>query len=132
MSENQQTLEDLLVDEEELNEELLAEVLSEYIQIGNESGSIIAQPKFKELDSQQKVVVVLLAQKARKELGLAESEWIGPTAIAEASGIKKGTVYPAAKAIEEEHNLADNEDGQYTIPTYNLNKAREFIRGETQ
>lgn len=132
MSENQQSLEDLLIDEEDLNEELLSEVLIEYIRIGNNSGSIITKPGFHELNSQQKVAVVLLAQKARKELGLAESKWIGPTEIAEASGIKKGTVYPAAKAIEEEHGLAENEDGLYTIPTYNLNKAREFVRRDSE
>lgn len=127
MDNNQRTLEDLVVDEEELNEELLTEVLFEYIRIGQESGSIITQPPFHELSSTQKTAVILLTQKAKHELGLAESEWIGPTGIAEDSGMKRGTVYPAVKRIEEDQGIADNQDGKYTIPTHNLEKAKKFI-----
>ena len=40
------TLDDLLVDEEELSESLLTETLIQYIRIGDESGNIVSQPAY--------------------------------------------------------------------------------------
>lgn len=38
---NQSSLEDLLVDEEQLNEELLAGTVGKYVQIGRDTGDLI-------------------------------------------------------------------------------------------
>lgn len=132
MTDKQSKLNDLLINEEELNEELLFEVLSDYIRIGSESGSLVTQSQFRELNSRRKVLVVLLSQKARTELDLADSEWMTPTEISEISGMKKGTVYPAVRELSEEYNIAESEDGNYRVPSHNLHKARDFIRGDDQ
>ncbi len=132
MTEEQSKLDDLLIDEEQLNEELLTEVLSDYIRIGSESGNLVTQAPFRELNSRRKVLVVLLAQKARFELDLAESEWMTPTEINNASGVAKGTVYPAVRELDGDRGLAESDDGSYRIPSHNLHRARDYIRGEEE
>lgn len=128
MTENTQaTLEDLYVDEEAMNEQLLATTLAPYIRIGKQSGDLVLQSSFDDLTTKQKITVVLLAQKGRYGLEVVENEWLTPTEIANISGIKKGTVYPTIRELEREERLADNEDGQYRIPTHNLQTARDYI-----
>lgn len=124
-----QVLEDLLVDEEQMNRELLANLLDEYVRIGNESGSLITRPAFKELTAKRKIVVVLLAQRASHELGKANSEWLSPSEISEISGIKSGTIYPSIRDLEEE-GIAESDDGSYHIPPYNFTVAKQFIKEE--
>lgn len=126
MSDGQRELENLLVDEEKINEELLHDLLSDYIQIGKQSGDLIPQSEFDELDSKQKVTVVLLAQRARNELDLVDGEWLTPTEISDQSGIKKNTVYPTVSQLDDE-GLVENEDGEYRVPAHNLQRAKDYI-----
>ena len=126
MVDNNRSLDELLVDEEELNESLMVETLNEFIGIGSESGDLVRMNAFNDLDAQQKVAVVLLAQKARFALDKVQSEWLGPSEISDVSGIKKGTVYPAVRELEND-GLADNEDGKYRIPTHTLKESKSYI-----
>lgn len=127
VNDQQSSLEDLLVDEEQLNEELLFGILSDYIRIGSESGSLVPQPAFEDLTAKQQITVALLAQKARFELDRTETEWLTPTKISEESGIKSGTVFPAVRDLEED-DIVVSEDGEYRIPPYNFTRAEEFIK----
>lgn len=124
-------LDDLLVDEEELNEELLVDTVGTYLKIGNTSGELIPEDPFRELDSNRKVAVTLLAQKARFELDMVEQERLSPTEISNLSGVKKGTVYPSVRKLEEE-GIAQSDDGQYWIPTVRLKKSQRFIEGDDE
>lgn len=126
MSSDQSTLEGLLVDEEELNKDLLADVLNDYIRIGKDSGGLYPQGPFPDLNSYRKTAVILLAQHAKEALGLAESEWLSPSEIADISNIKTGTIHPAVRELEEK-GLAESDDGSYRIPIPNLHLAKEFI-----
>lgn len=126
MTSEQASLQDLLVDEEQLNEELLAEVLSNYIRIGQDSGGLYPKETFSELNSFRKTAIILLAQHAKEALGLAESEWLKPSEISEISKIKKGTIHPAVRELED-RDLAESQDGSYRIPIPNLLKVKEFI-----
>lgn len=128
MSDNQRTLENLLVDEQEISEDILHDLLSEYIRIGKQSGNLIPQKAFRSLTAKQKVVVVLLSQRARFELDLVETEWLTPTEISEQSGIKKGTVYPTVRELDSE-GLVDDNDGSYRFPSHNFDRARKYIQG---
>lgn len=129
MTSEQRSLEDLLVDEEELNEELLYDLLSDYVRIGNESGNLVPQPAFEDLTAKQKITVILLAQKARYELDKAETEWLTPTGISEESGIKTGTIYPSVRDLEEDDVIV-SDDGEYRVPPYNFTTAKRFIEGD--
>lgn len=128
MTENQQTLENLLVDEQEISEEILHDLLTEYIRIGKQSGDLIPQQPFQELTAKDKVVIVLLSQRARHELDMVESEWMTPSEISEQSGVKKGTIYPTVRELSNE-GIAEDGDGSYRIPAHSINQAREYIHG---
>jgi len=123
---DQSTLEDLLVDEEELNEELLAETVGRYAGIGKDSGDLIPNEAYTELNSIEKIVVALLAQKARFKLDMAEEEWLTPSGISEMSGVKKGTVYPSVRDLTDEGVIRDG-DGEYMIPSVKVEKAKEYL-----
>lgn len=123
------TLEDLLVDEEQMNEELLTSLLADYVGIGSNSGSLVPTPAFEELTAKQQIAVVLLAQRARHELDMVESEQLTPSEISEESGIKTGTIYPTVRELEGE-DIAVGNDGSYHIPPYNFTKAKQLIRGD--
>lgn len=122
----QTDLEDLLVDEEKLNEELLVETVGTYAQIGQESGDLVPNDRYTDLSSKEKIVVVLLAQKARFELDLDDQNMLSPSEISALSGVKKGTVYPAVRDLDDE-GLIRGEDGEYRLPSVNLEKAKEFL-----
>jgi len=122
----QTSLEDLLVDEEELNEELLANTVGKYANIGKDSGDLIPNEAYNNLNSKKKVVVALLAQKARFELNMTEEEWLAPTELSELSGVKKGTVYPAVRDLVNEGVIRD-EDGEYMIPSVKIEQAKEYL-----
>lgn len=126
MTGEQTSLSDLLVDEQELNEEMLARTLSDFIRIGQDSGGLYPRAAFAEVNSHRKTAVILLAQHAKEALGLADTEWMSPSEIAEAAGMKKGTVYPAVRKLEEK-GLAENDDGNYRIPAPNLSDVQRFI-----
>lgn len=126
---SQSTLKDLLVDEEQMNEELLTNLLSDYVGIGSESGSLVPTPAFENLTAKQQIVVVLLAQRARYELEMVESEQLTPSEISADSGIKTGTIYPSVRELEED-DIAVGNDGSYHIPPYNFTKAKQLIRGD--
>ncbi|RZH67991.1 hypothetical protein [Natrinema altunense] len=131
MSDGQLTFEDLLVDEQKLNENLLTETLIEYIRIGDESGDIVPQEEFEDLTNQEKVVVVLLVQHALEGLDKTEKEFLSPTDISEQSGVKKGSVYPAVRELDDE-DIAQNKEGEYRIPTHNLEAAKRHLIKDNQ
>lgn len=122
----QTNLEDLLVDEEELNEELLVETVGKYAQIGKDSGNLIPKERYNNLDAKKKIVIALLAQKARYELSLSEEEWLGPADISEFSGVKTNTVYPAVRDLANKGILGD-ENSKYRIPSVNAEQAKEYL-----
>lgn len=129
MSDNQRTLENLLVDEQEISEEILHDLLTGYIRIGKQSGDLIPEKAFQELTAKQKVALVLLSQHARHELDMVESEWMSPTEISEQSGVKKGTVYPTVRELDSE-GVVEDDDGSYRVPAHSLEQARQYIEGD--
>lgn len=122
----QSSLEDLLVDEEQLNEELLANTVGKYVDIGKDSGDLIPNESYNKLNSREKCTVALLAQKARFELDMAEDEWLSPTELSELSGVKKNTIYPAVRELADE-GVVRGEDGQYVIPSVKIEEAKEYL-----
>jgi hypothetical protein len=122
----QSSLENLLVDEEKLNEELLANTVGKYVKIGKDSGDLIPNSEYSDLTSAKKVVVALLAQKARFELDMADGEWLSPSELSEMCGVKKNTIYPKVRDLADEGILRDG-DGEYMIPSVNVEQAKEYL-----
>ena len=129
MESKETTLKDLIVDEEEQNEQLLTGLLEKYVRIGKQSGELLPEPAFQELSTKQKTAVTLLTQRAKQKLDVSESEWLSPSEISAQSGVKKGTVYPIVRTLEEE-GVAENEDGNYRIPGHGVRKVQQIITGE--
>lgn len=129
VSKDQLTFDDLLIDEDEVNESLLTETLIEYVRIGNESGGIIAQAAYEELTNREKVIVILLAQHAIEGLDMTDTAWLTPTEIAKKSGIKKNSVYPAVRELDDA-DVAETDDGAYRIPTHSLERAKQELTEE--
>ncbi|APX95724.1 hypothetical protein [Natronorubrum daqingense] len=123
---NQTSLEDLLVDEEKLNKELLAGTVSKYVKIGKDSGDLIPNERYNDLISKKKIVVALLAQKARFELDMVEEEWLPPAEINEMTGVKTGTIYPAVRELTDDGIVSDD-DGDYMIPSVKVEQAKEYL-----
>lgn len=123
----QSSLEDLLVDEEQLNEELLANTVGEYVNIGKDSGDLIPEEAYNDLQSKEKIVVALLAQKARFELDMAEEEWLTPSELNELTGVKKGTIYPAVRDLANDEGIVRDEDGAYMIPSVKVEEAKQYL-----
>ena len=126
MAETQQSLEDLLVDEKEINREILQELLSDYVRIGKQSGRLIPQKEFDKLTAERKVLVTLLSQHAQYELEMAEAEWLTPATIGEQSGLKAGTVRPMVKQLKDK-GVIEDDDGSYRVPTHGLARAQKYI-----
>jgi predicted transcriptional regulator len=129
MAENQKTLEKLLVDEQSMNREILHDLLNDYVRIGKQSGDLIPQERFHEMTAKQKTLIVLLAQKARAELDMVESEWMTPGGISTQSGVNKNTVYPTVRELDNE-GLIESDDGSYQIPSYSIDRVRDYINEE--
>lgn len=126
---DQSTFEDLLIDEDDLNEDLLVETVGKYVKIGKDSGNLHPEGPYEDLTAARKIVVALLAQKARFELDLADAEWLGPSEISELTGVKKGTVYPKVRELEN-MNIIRGDDGQYKLPPVNVERAKEYLEGD--
>lgn len=125
----QSTLEDLLVSEEELNEGVLAEVLSPYVQIGESTGAFVPTEEFGSLKGVQQTAVVLLYRKAANALGLADEEGATPSEISDLSGMNHNTVKAAVRELDDQ-NLVENDSGTYSVKTYNYGPIRDLIQGE--
>jgi len=126
VSDNQLSFDDLLIDEEEVSETLLTETLIDYVRIGDESGSIVPQEAYESLTNRKKVVVALLAQHALEGLEMTDQQWLTPTEIAEKSGIKKNSVYPAVRELDDD-GVVESDDGSYRIPTHSLETAKRDL-----
>lgn len=124
-----QSLDDLLVDEEEFNESMLTEVLAPYVRIGDDSGTFMPTDAFDSLSAAEQTAVVLLYRKAAHELDLSENDGGTPMEISEASGINYNTVKTAVRDLDDE-GLVANDDGEYSIPGYNFDAVREFLQGD--
>jgi len=124
------TLSKLLRKKEEGDEYLLYELLKDIIGIEKDSGELIFSKEYGKLSEKGKVLVVLLAQKARVRLGKApkgfSKEELRPKEIAELSGVKSSTVRVSLMKLREEGLVKSTEDG-YFVPNYALPKVKEFL-----
>ena len=71
-------LNDLIVDEEKIGEELLYEILSNYMKLGKNSKELIFSPEFNQLKIDDRIIVYLLGKKALKMVNFLEDEKTKP------------------------------------------------------
>lgn len=123
------SIDDLIVNEDELNEALVAEILEPYVQIGGRSGAFVPSPEFDDLQAVEKTAVVLVYEKAKSVRDLAKDEKMTPSAISEASGINYNTAKWAVRQLYD-MGLVDNDEGTYSVPSYRLQSVKELVEGD--
>lgn len=119
-------LEDIFVDGDSINHEIVGDLLEPYLQIDQDSGSFYPTDGYKELNSEDKILVTLTAQKAKEIRGVIESSAVGPSEISNLSGVKEGTVKPGVRDLADEGLIKDTDDG-YTIGGPQLQQAAERL-----
>lgn len=118
---------DIYVDDTEVDitEEELIDLLIPFIRIGRGSGKITLTSSFDQLDSKQKVLVILFAEKLRSQYmdnSYTDDEFLSPNQISELSETKINEIYPAIRTLEQEGILTyESKRGRYCIST-NPNK----------
>jgi hypothetical protein len=125
---SQDPLERLLVSQEDVNRELLAEVLSPYVQISKGTGEVVQLPSFSKLTNAEKILVFLLARKAAKSLGLSQvREGVSPKEISSMTGVNYDSVKPTVSALAKKQHLLQKEGENYSVPNHAILHVREML-----
>lgn len=124
-------LQDLLVDREELDRKLLAEILRPYVGIDAVRQEIVPKEDWRGLNSEAKALVFLLARRAMVAMPEVPLEVEGalPREITAETGVKGGTLRPKLRAMAREGLLSQDSSGRYLVPTYAVLRAKKVILG---
>lgn len=123
-------MQDLYTDEEPYNKNRLTKVLTRYIGIDSEDGSMITKPGLEKLNDKQKTVCYLLYVRAAHDLSeISESEIRRkPIQIADTVGIQEVEADRAAYQL----SLVEGESksgGPYHIPESRIDTAVSYLDG---
>lgn len=113
-----------LIVQDDLNAEVLLAILEKFVGIKGDDGKIIMLPDFSKLKYKEAIIVLLLAFKAKKHVGLCKNEEVGPKELHEISGINLSTAKNTLRNLEED-NFIISEKGKYSIPNYLLHSIKE-------
>src|SRR5437660_9735235 len=120
-------LADLLVKKEDLDRKLLAEVLTPYVKLDQDSGTVIPTPSFARLTNASKILVFLLGRKAAKSLNLlSEPEERTPKEIATLTGINHDSVKPTLSTLYKARKV-QKAGNSYFVPDHAILTIREDL-----
>lgn len=112
-------LEDLLVDESQsVNLAELAQILKPFVVIDKSSKTIQFLPSFYEQKNEAKVLILLAASKARREL-LGSEEKMSPSDIIGLDIMPEGSVKGTLKKLYDE-KIIRAENSKYYLPNYQI------------
>ncbi len=121
-------LEQLLVDGDEVDRELVGAVLSPYIRIDKSTGALIPTDAWSALSAQGQILVFLIAQKARKVLGIpGERADFMPAHIEAGTGLVGGTVRSSLNRLMKRRLVDRRKGGGYFVPNWALQRVREAL-----
>lgn len=109
-------LDDVFIDGEDIDEEIAASILRPYVSIGSDSGQLHPNEEYESLTANEKILVTLVAQQAKKLRGHVDSAVFDPKEISEISGVKVGTVKPSVRELTEEGLIRDEGNGYSVDP----------------
>ena len=123
-------LDSFIVKEEELDEALLAEVIDPYIERILSNGEVDYKKGFAKLSAARKILVEMLVKKVKaiKEIAGIKSEKISQKELLN----KKDELGLNEENIKKSFNrelkkIIKREEGEYFVPNYNLQKAKEYL-----
>ena len=114
-------LQALMVGEEALADQELADTLMPYVRF-TEGAEFLLDPAFERLSSPQSVLCVLLAARALHALGKRLNSELRSKEIIELTGMPDGTVHSAVKQLKESRLIKKGEKGGWEIPNHALRK----------
>lgn len=121
-------LESLLISGKEIDRKLVIEILSPYLKIDKETCDIRPLSSWNELKVNIKILLYLIARKAMMALNLPLSgERASATEIMQKTGMKKGSVNPALRALFNDRVIEQSEDKKYYVPNYAIEKVKAII-----
>ena len=123
-ADNKDVLDTLFVQEADISNEVLRDLLVNYVQFTSE-GKIFTKPEFAELPNKKKILVILLSRKVLKLKINMDEETVG-TEIMSSTGLTRGSVYPALRELEVAR-LVTSKDGKYWIPSYSISNVRQLF-----
>lgn len=124
-------LKDLIVNRQELDQQLLAEVLMPYVGIDPDRQEVVPKEGWRNLRPASRVLIVLLARKAMcamPEVAL-EDEGMSSKALEEATGVRGGTLRPTLSRLKNKTLVAQDGQRRYYVPTHAVLAARAAIAG---
>ncbi len=125
-AEDKDALDALFVQEADISNEVLRDLLVNYVQFTSE-GKIFTKSEFADLLNKKKILVILLSRKVLK-LKINMDEETAGTEIMSSTGLARGSVYPALRELETAR-LVTSKDGKYWIPSYAINNVRQLFGG---
>lgn len=121
-------LDELFVSGKEVDQGLVAGILSPFLKIDLDSCSIVPSEYWLELHNELKVILFLVARKAMKVRGLSvDKEGALPSEIEEQTGMKGGSVRPNLKNLFEQRIIKKTDDSRYFVPNYSLVKIKTLV-----
>lgn len=124
MVEEKDPLDDLFVSEDTaVNNELLKEMLIDYIQMTKE-GKIFPLPMFNREKSEKKILLYLLSKKVLSLKLEDVDEKTSPKEIQGFTGLPKGTVNPALRGLAGKR-LVTAHSGKYYVPNFAVSQIKE-------
>ncbi len=121
-------LESLLVSGKELDQKLVVEILSPYVRIDKDECSIRPLGSWNDLKAYLKILLYLLARKAMVALELdLKEESASATEIMQDTGLKKGTVNPALRALFDSRVVEQTKERRYFVPNHAIEKVKAMV-----
>jgi len=125
-------LKDLLIDESKIDEGLLEKILSPFVRIGKEKGTVRFTTGAVKLGIKEKVVLFLVAQKTKKLLGFKGiEEKTSPRQIEKELGVKGSSLRPILKRLREA-GLIRSHRGNYLVENHTLPEIEKLFRNYTK
>lgn len=126
---------EIFLDEQEINlsKEGLIELVIDYIKIGKDTGRIVLNTDFDDLNNKQKTLVILFAEKLRSEYmdeRYNGDGYLSPNKISDLCETKIEAIYPSIRKLEQRGLLSyDSETGRYCInpEPEKITEARQIV-----
>ncbi len=118
----------LVKQEEKISEELLYDLLKDYVQI-TDRGEILLTGAAGKLETKRKILIVLIAKKALKILGMTQDEKMSPKEIEQILGVKGGTVRSTLAALKEDGYVYSPKRGIWAVNWARIGEIKERLIG---
>lgn len=130
-TESKNPLEVLLVDESQsINLVELAEILRAYINIDKKTHKFHFLPPFGDQKNEDRILLILAASKARKEL-LGDEEKLSPSTIIELEIMPTGSVKATLKKLSDS-KVIRVDGSKYYLPNYQINALAHLKQGKNE